>query len=42
MYHPTENNYSNDKILVHVDKVKINTNDNIELLGPIIQYCHLY
>ena len=33
MYHPTENNYSNDKILVHVDKVKINTNDNIELLG---------
>ena len=33
MYHPNENNYSNDKILVHVDKVKINTNDNIELLG---------
>ena len=33
MYHPTENNYSNDKISVHVDKVKINTDDNIELLG---------
>ena len=33
MYHPTENNYSNDKILVHVDKVKIITEDNIELLG---------
>ena len=33
MYHPTENNYSNDKISVHVDKVEINTDDNIELLG---------
>jgi len=33
MYHPNENNYSDDKILVHIDKVKVITDDNIELLG---------
>ena len=33
LYHPTENNYFGDKITVPVDKVKIKTKDNIELLG---------
>ena len=33
MYHPDENNYSNDKLSVNVEKVKILTKDNIELLG---------
>ena len=33
MYHPTENNYSNDQLLVAVEKVKILTKDNIELLS---------
>mgnify|MGYP001158765152 FL=1 len=33
MYHPNENNYIGDKISVHIEKVKINTSDNIDLLG---------
>ena len=33
LYHPNENNYSDDKILVDIKKVKIPTSDNIELLG---------
>ena len=33
LYHPNENNYSGDKILVNIEKVKIQTSDNIELLG---------
>ena len=33
LYHPNENNYSEDKILVDIKKVKIPTPDNIELLG---------
>jgi len=33
MYHPNENNYFDDQISVHIDKVKIITDDNIELLG---------
>jgi fermentation-respiration switch protein FrsA (DUF1100 family) len=33
LYHPNENNYSGDKILVDIKKVKIETSDNIELLG---------
>jgi len=33
LYHPDENNYSGDKILVDIKKVKIKTADNIELLG---------
>ncbi len=33
LYHPNENNYSGDKILVDIEKVKISTKDNIELLG---------
>ena len=33
MYHPNENNYSDDQITVNIKKVKINTSDNIELLG---------
>ena len=33
LYHPNENNYSGDKILVDIEKVKIQTADNIELLG---------
>ena len=33
LYHPNENNYSGDKILVDIKKIKIRTSDNIELLG---------
>ena len=33
LYHPNENNYSGDKISVDIEKVKIQTVDNIELLG---------
>ena len=33
MYHPNENNYSDDQLSVFIEKVKINTSDNIELLG---------
>jgi predicted alpha/beta-fold hydrolase len=33
MYHPLENNYSGDIMEVEVDKVKIITADNINLLG---------
>ena len=33
MYHPSENNYSDDQISVNIEKVKIITEDNIELLG---------
>ena len=32
LYHPNENNYQGDKILVDIKKVKISTSDNIELL----------
>ena len=33
LYHPNENNYSGDQISVPIKKVRINTEDNIELLG---------
>ncbi len=33
MYHPTENNYSGDQLVVKIEKVKIKTQDNIELLS---------
>jgi hypothetical protein len=33
MYLPLENNYSGDKLEVEVEKVKIVTSDNINLLG---------
>ena len=33
MYHPNENNYTDDKMSVNIEKVKIITEDNIELLG---------
>jgi len=33
LYHPSENNYSGDEILVPVEKVKIKTQDNIELVS---------
>ena len=33
MYHPQENNYSGDQLKVEVEKVKITTSDNINLLG---------
>ncbi len=33
MYHPNENNYSDDQLLVKIEEVKILTEDNIELLG---------
>ena len=36
LYHPNENNYSGDKIAVDIKKVKIQTSDNIELLGSLL------
>ena len=33
LYHPTENNYFGDELLVSIEKVKIKTKDNIELLS---------
>ena len=33
LYHPKENNYFNDKLIVSVEKVKIITQDNIELIS---------
>ena len=33
MYHPNENNYFGDKLEVHIEKVNINTPDNLSLLG---------
>ena len=33
MYHPSENNYSNDQLTVQIEKIKVDTNDGIELLG---------
>ena len=33
LYDPLENNYYGDKLIVNVDKVKIKTKDNIDLLG---------
>ncbi len=33
MYHPNENNYFGDKLEVEIEKVKITTSDNINLLG---------
>ena len=33
LYHPTENNYSGDKLTINIEKVKITTEDNIELLA---------
>ena len=33
LYHPTENNYSGDKLIVSIDKIKIKNEDNIELLA---------
>ena len=33
LYLPNENNYSEDKISVDIENVRIKTSDNIELLG---------
>jgi uncharacterized protein len=33
LYHPAENNYFDDNLLVSIDKVKIKTTDNIKLLA---------
>ena len=33
LFHPTENNYSGDKLIVSVEKIKIKTGSNIELLS---------
>jgi uncharacterized protein len=33
MYHPLENNYFGDKLEVDIEKIKITTSDNINLLG---------
>ena len=33
LYHPTENNYSGDPLLVPIKKIKIKTKDNIELVS---------
>ena len=33
LYYPSENNYSGDRLTVPIEKVKIKTQDNIELLS---------
>ena len=33
LYHPKENNYFGDELKVKIEKVKIETSDNFELLG---------
>tara|TARA_B110001452_G_C15204401_1_gene417809 strand:- start:38 stop:859 length:822 start_codon:yes stop_codon:yes gene_type:complete len=33
LYHPSENNYHGDQLIVPIEKVKIKTKDNIELTG---------
>jgi len=33
LYHPSENNYVGDKLAISIEKVKIRTNDSIELLS---------
>ena len=33
LYHPVENNYSGDELKVKIEKVKINTEDNLNLLA---------
>ena len=33
LYHPTENNYGGDRLTVNIEKVKIVTEDNIDLLA---------
>ena len=33
MYHPDENNYFNDKLLVNIEEVEISTQDGLGLLG---------
>ena len=33
LYYPTTNNYSSDPLVVLIEKVKIKTKDNIELLS---------
>ena len=33
LYHPTENNYSGDKLTVKIEKVNIKTEDNIYLIA---------
>ena len=33
LYHPTENNYDGDRLTVNIEKVKIVTEDNIDLLA---------
>ena len=33
LYHPKENNYFGDQLLVNIERVKIKTDDNIELLA---------
>ncbi len=33
MYHPDENNYYNDKLSVNIEKIKVPTQDGLDLLG---------
>ena len=33
LYHPGENNYDDDQLIVSIKKIKIKTKDNIELLA---------
>ena len=33
LYHPLENNYSGDDLIVQIEEVKIETSDGIKLLG---------
>ena len=33
LYHPTENNYQGDRLIVSIEKVNIETKDNIKLIS---------
>ena len=35
LYHPEENNYFGDELKVKIKKVKIETSDNLELVGMV-------
>ena len=45
MYHPDENNYFDDKLSVYIEKVKVPTQDGLDLLGwyheKAVSYTHL-
>ena len=41
MYHPDENNYFDDKLSVYIEKVKVPTQDGLDLLGWYLSLIHI-